>query len=297
MVDPSELKQLLRYEPETGKLYWLERASTSQHAATWNARFAGKEVFSISGQGYREGKIYGARYSAHRVIWAIVYGTWPDQVDHINGDRLDNRLINLREVLNAVLTWAVKREILAVNKAAGIEKLNSNTRRDRIWSEEECQRFISTAQPQMAASLQLALNTGQRQGDLLKLTWTAYDGSTLRLRQQKTGSSVRLRVSPSLKSLLDSLPRTAVTILTNSEGRPWGERAFQSAFYRAMKKAGIQGLTFHDLRGTYISRAHALGYSIKEIAESSGHSEKDAEQMIRKHYLAATDVVSIRRER
>jgi integrase len=199
-------------------------------------------------------------------------------------------------VLKAVMSWAVKRELLAVNKASSIEKLNQSTRRDRIWSEEECARLISTASPEMAHSFVLALNTGQRQGDLLRLTWTAYDGSTLSLRQSKTNASVRLRMTPDLKALLDAMPRKAVTILTNHQGRPWTERAFQSAFNRAKKKAGIVGLTFHDLRGTYISRAHALGYSISEIAQSSGHSERDAEKMIRKHYLAA-DVTSIRRER
>jgi integrase len=89
------------------------------------------------------------------------------------------------------------------------------------------------------------------------------------------------------------MPRSAVTILTNSRGLPWTNSGFRASWRHAIKRAGIKGLTFHDLRGTFITRARALGYSIAEIADASGHSEKDAEAIIRKHYLAA-DVHSIR---
>ncbi len=109
-------------------------------------------------------------------------------------------------VLRAVLSWAVKRELIAVNKAAEIGKLNKETRRDRIWSEEECRNFCTKVSIQMASALQLALFTGQRQSDLLRLTWTAFDGATIKLKQSKTGSHVRLRVSPALKHMLDNMP-------------------------------------------------------------------------------------------
>jgi integrase len=197
-------------------------------------------------------------------------------------------------VLRAVLSWAVKRELIAVNKAAEIGKLNKETRRDRIWSEEECQRFIGTSSMTMANALKLALTTGQRQGDLLRLTWTAYDGSSLGLRQQKTGTTVRLRVSPELKSMLDAMPRRAVTILTNAYGRPWKQSAFQSAFNRAMKKAGIEGLCYHDLKGTFLSRGRANGFSLAELSDASGTNE----QTIKRYYMnISADVTSIRRER
>jgi integrase len=195
-------------------------------------------------------------------------------------------------VLRAVLSWAVKRELIAVNKAAEIGKLNKETRRDKTWTETECNTLITTATPQVVNSFMLALHTGQRQGDLLKLTWSAYDGSTLRLKQTKTGSSVRLRVSAELKTMLDAMPRKAVTILTNSYGRPWKQSAFQSAFGRAMKKAGIEGLTFHDLKGTFLSRGRALGFSLAELSDASGTNE----QTIKRYYMnISADVTSIRK--
>lgn len=96
------LRNLLRYDPETGLLFWREREATSFNGnpAGWNASNAGRPAFETKdGYGYKRGQVCGAQIRAHRVIWAIVTGEWPNgQIDHINGQRLDNRWANLREV-------------------------------------------------------------------------------------------------------------------------------------------------------------------------------------------------------
>ncbi len=104
LPDPELLRKLLRYEPETGKLFWnhrpLDMFKKKQTWAAWNTRWAGKEAFTSTNlHGYRQGNIFKCVTRAHRVIWAIVTGRWPsEQIDHINGIRTDNRLQNLREV-------------------------------------------------------------------------------------------------------------------------------------------------------------------------------------------------------
>lgn len=109
---PTVLRQLLRYEPETGKLFWKERPAwmfrdrpqggRTGAASRWNARCVGKEALSVThGNGYMSGGINGRKIYAHRAIWALVHGCWPDVIDHINGVRSDNKLANLRAITKA----------------------------------------------------------------------------------------------------------------------------------------------------------------------------------------------------
>ena len=104
---PETLRQLLRYDPETGKLFWRERGpewfpnathSREHNQGKWNSRLSGKEALSGRTKGYATGMLLNGNYAAHRVIWAIVYGVWPEaEIDHINGVKHDNRIVNLRE--------------------------------------------------------------------------------------------------------------------------------------------------------------------------------------------------------
>ena len=196
--------------------------------------------------------------------------------------RADMRL----SALSRVLSWAVDEEILQVNKALGIKKLSEGTRRDIIWTPEQLTTFINQAPDALSQAVMLALWTGQRQGDLLRLTWSAYDGRTIALRQRKGKQKVRFVVSRELKTMLDAMPRRAVTILTTGKGVPWGS-GFGSYFRKWQAKLKITGVTFHDLRGTFITVAYHGGYSVREIARVSGHSERECERIINTHYLAA----------
>lgn len=102
-ITPELLRQLMRYEPESGKLFWLNRSGSIvpdlRERNSWNARYAGKEVGAVNGKGYLTLEILRSSQKAHRVAWAIYYGEWPNGlIDHINGDRTDNRILNLRVV-------------------------------------------------------------------------------------------------------------------------------------------------------------------------------------------------------
>ena len=142
---PKFLRNILRYDPDTGKLFWLERTTdmfvdgmrSAEHACkAWNSRHAGKEAFtSIGSHGYRVGGINGNNFRAHRVIWAIAYGQWPEQeIDHINGIKHDNRLENLRSVSHAENHKNQKRHSNNTSGVVGVYLI----KRSGKWRAEIC---------------------------------------------------------------------------------------------------------------------------------------------------------------
>lgn len=96
MITQEQLKELLHYDPDTGKFARIKVLSDNNPRAK-----VGEEAGSIDMYGYRQIGLLGSNYRAHRLAWLYTYGVWPkNQIDHINRVRYDNRIINLRDVTN-----------------------------------------------------------------------------------------------------------------------------------------------------------------------------------------------------
>ena len=133
------LRKLLRYEPDTGKMFWLERtpnmfANTGKGGARgccarWNSKNAEKLALNhLNSHGYFAGRIFGDLYLAHRVAWAMCSGqTLFEQIDHQNGIRTDNRIHNLRCVSNCENTKNAKIRLDNKSGITGIRK------QGRLW--------------------------------------------------------------------------------------------------------------------------------------------------------------------
>ena len=175
------------------------------------------------------------------------------------------------QVLARVLSWALDRGLVLANPCARGGRLYRGSRVDKIWTADDEAAFLKSAPAHFHLPLLLALWTGQRQGDLLRLPWSAYDGTHIRLRQSKTGARVTIPVGAPLKAALDAATKHGPLILTNSLRRPWTSHGFQASWRIAATKAGIVGVTFHDLRGTAVTRLAIVGCTEAEIATITGH--------------------------
>lgn len=90
MITQVELKNLLRYDPETGVFYHLTDRKRAKKGSIAGTRHS---------QGYIQIRIgLGTAFLAHRLAWLYVYGHTPTEIDHINRNKTDNRLVNLRSV-------------------------------------------------------------------------------------------------------------------------------------------------------------------------------------------------------
>lgn len=108
VLSAEVLRKLLNYDPISGRITWAARGpewftaesrySPDRRAAIWNGHYAGKSAVKFASNGYGFICALGKAIMAHRAAWIIATGKVPDEIDHINHVRRDNRLSNLREV-------------------------------------------------------------------------------------------------------------------------------------------------------------------------------------------------------
>jgi integrase len=209
---------------------------------------------------------------------------WRDKI----AKRARREADNLASALARLGAWALDRGEIDRNVLDKIKRVYHSDRADKLWLPNHVSAFLNVASPEMTAALMLAMHTGQRQGDLLRLPWTAYDGARITLKQSKGGRIVSVRCTAALRELLErSKEKKGLLILTTHTGRAWTKRYFNEHWSEAAKQAGITDLHFHDLRGTAVTMLAEAGCTVPEIAAVTGHSLKHVTHIL-ELYLSRT---------
>ena len=211
-----------------------------------------------------------------------VFKTWRERLAATSRRQADYAWV----VLARVLSFGLDNGLVAANPCARGGRLYRGSRAENIWSDADEAAFLERAPAHLHLPLLLALWTGQRQGDLLRLAWSAYDGTHIRLKQSKGGRRVIIPVGTPLKAALDAVAKVSPVILTTMDGKPWTPDGFRASWGKACKRAGVSGVTFHDLRGTAVTRLAIVGCTEAEIATITGHSMTSVRAILDTHYLS-----------
>lgn len=126
IITQNELKELFDYNSETGIFIRKKRTAMRQKIG---------EIVGVNcRKGYLKCGIYNKEYYLHRLAWLYVYGYYPDKIDHINHNKKDNRILNLREVDNTENLRNMTRSKANTSGITGV----SYSKREKKWVSQIC---------------------------------------------------------------------------------------------------------------------------------------------------------------
>jgi integrase len=156
---------------------------------------------------------------------------------------------------------------------------NPSRKRTRYVTDAEFDAFKAMCSPRLKLAMDLALLTGQRQGDLLTLPWKNVTDEGILFRQGKTGKRLLVGTSPALQEALTKarlmVPVVDIGgyVIRTRRGMPYSSDGFRACWQRTMRKAMKRGVlqerfTFHDIRAKTVSDS----LNIQEAFERAGHT-------------------------
>jgi len=151
-----------------------------------------------------------------------------------------------------------------------MNKLHKSNRSAIIWTDDEIDKVCEHASEQLQWTIRLEALSGMRTGDLVTVPWSAVQSNRIQVRTSKNEVYVDIPITSDLELLLSQIPKVATTIVTNTKGHPWTKDGLKTMWGRAMKKSGVKGKHFHDLRGTAATKLCLIGLNDNQIAAIIG---------------------------
>jgi len=192
---------------------------------------------------------------------------------------VNRELACVKTLCNKAVEWGK----LETSPAAKIKKFREPSSREHILTQEEAQRLIKAAGPELRPIILTALGTGMRRGEILNLKWTDLDfvRGIITVCTSKSGKGRKIPMSGTVAAALGAIPHLGEYVFHNPKtGRPIRDvkNGFRAACARAKKNPnnkkdpGIIGLRFHDLRHSFASHALELGADIMTVSKLLGHA-------------------------
>ena len=201
---------------------------------------------------------------------------------------------NLLRCLSAMVSWSVLRGWRSDNPCLIVPKLNRSVPyAPWPWSTIEILRERAPLELWWAAAI--ALYSGQRQGDVLRMKWSDIRDNLMSVVQEKTGTHLEVQVHRNLAAVLATIPKRSIFILTNSKAAPWTKDGFRTSWGRMAKRLKLdEGLVFHGLRKSAVVMLLEAGCTDAEVSAITGQSRKMVEhyaQQVNRRRLAASAIL------
>lgn len=210
----------------------------------------------------------------------------PKDVDDYKGLRLadvtpgtvNRELVCIRRLFNLAKLW---KKHFGENPVSQARLLSVNDLKERILTLDEEAKLLNLSNPSLKPIIITALNTGMRKSEILTLKWTNVDleNNLITLEHTNTKSKKIRRIpinSVLRKLLLEQKLKSGRSeyVFLSENGTPYKRHdSLNGAFERLCRKAGIEGLRFHDLRHTSATRMIEAGASIVAVSRILGHSD------------------------
>jgi integrase len=214
------------------------------------------------------------------VVALITRAECVDMYDGLRKRHGESMASSMMRVWRLLLGFAYDSGWRSDNPARGM-RIKGTAARTAVWSPEQVSAFVEAAnadgEPALGLAVELAYDIGQRQGDVLRLTWTEFDGQGFTLRQSKTGASVYAALTPAMAARLSAMERRAVQVIVcRGTQKPYQPDFFRHEFARIRALAELpETLQFRDLRRTALTEMGAGGATDTELRAMSGHSSSN----------------------
>ena len=233
---------------------------------------------------FRDGLAQGTRYMRRTILERFrqqhgekALGTLPQQFIAIMMGKMTPHVArNWLKAVRGLCQFCVAQGMLKADPTQGLKAPRiRDTGGHHTWTESEVKQY-ETAHPigsKARLALALGLYTAQRRGDVVRMGCQHISEGVIKVRQQKTGATLRIPIHPVLKAVLEATPTGHLAFLTTRTGKSYGANDFSEQFRIWCDAAGLpQHCVFHGLRKAALTRLADIGCTVHEIRAIGGHT-------------------------